>query len=196
MATATKKTTAAPVKKAAKPPTTKKTTTATKSTVKKPGKTTVAPAKRSTVKAPPSVKRAGKTPVAKKSTPAVKATPKRVIRPTIGVNFRPGSDAEVVWGFIQAGGASRKEVQEKIEAHFAGVVTRGGQPKPISTVMNQVIRRAVADGWVFDSTWKMVKPDAAPTAKGPHVKKVKKSTVATPLTAGKRSKSSGTRKIA
>lgn len=163
MATAVKK--AVPINKApARKPTMHKPAKAAKAAPAKAAQKAVKPVKKATAHkvAPTAPKKAQKAtqPPAKKATkrPTMPATPKKVrVRPTYtDMNFRDGSDAAIVWKALQAGGTSRKDVQTRLEEHFADQVTRGGKPKPVSTVMNQVIRRAlqtqkfrVVSAWVI-----------------------------------------------
>lgn len=93
-----------------------------------------------------------------------KATPTR--QRGKGIDFAPGSDLAVVWEEILKGGSSRREVLARIHERFKGATTRGGNPKPAATIMNQVIARALDAGYTVEESWRLVPPsgDAAPFA--------------------------------
>lgn len=130
----------------------KKTTTARKPTVKKaaqkPAKATSAPkGKKTTSTTPKASTRPAK---------AVKKTASKKVTTPMPTNmdFKPGSDTAYIWEEIQKGGASRRDVMDRISQHYAKVTTRGGKPKPVSTVMNYLIRRAIASGkYEIVSSW-------------------------------------------
>jgi hypothetical protein len=73
--------------------------------------------------------------------------------------FRLGSDVSVVLEQLMTGGASKREVASRISKLFAGQQTRGGKPKPVSTIMNQVEGQMKARGFRVESNWRLVAPE-------------------------------------
>lgn len=150
-----------------------------KKAVKKASKKVVAKKKGVKKVAPGVVKKASL------KTTTKKATPKRTLE-DMGVDFAAGSDMAIAWEIIQEGGESRQDVAKKLEAKFGDRTTRNGKPKPISTIMHQVIKRALASGYVMEQQWRMVPgpsttapstSDEATPAKSAPAKKVGKKVV-------------------
>lgn len=83
-----------------------------------------------------------------------KTTPKK--SKGYGVNFREDSDLAIVWEEVQKGGSSRREVAENCRKRFEGRTTASGKPKPVSTLLNQVVSRALASGYVIKESWQIV----------------------------------------
>lgn len=156
-----------------KPSTVKKAvpTKAPQKAVKKTAKPKAHPTK------PPATRKAAKVsqrPPTKKAATSKPATAKKRATPPPPTDmvFRPGSDSQVIWEEILKGGTSRKDVLMRLAAHYSGVTTRGGKPKPISTVMNYLIRRAVQTGkFEVVSSWS-VRPIAGTEEVAPKPAKV------------------------
>lgn len=109
---------------------------------------------------------AAKKIVKKASKPAGKKTADKTKRPpTMSINFTKGTDMQVAWEEALKGGASRSEVSARLAERWADTLTRTGNAKPVSTILNHVVRRARANGYVIEQTWRLVKPDEvdAPT---------------------------------
>jgi hypothetical protein len=90
---------------------------------------------------------------AKKSTGA-----KKPATPTMSIDFQPGTDMYTAFEEMQKGGASRTDVSQRLAEMWSDVKTRNGNTKPVSTIMNHVSRRAKANGWTIEQTWKLVPP--------------------------------------
>lgn len=90
--------------------------------------------------------------------------PRRVAH---GVNFLPGSDFATVFSAMLDGSDSRVAITRSLQDYFSGTQTRGGKPKPVTTIMNSVLTRALDSGYTIDSHWKLIPPaDEAPAKKG------------------------------
>lgn len=165
---------------------------AKKATVKKPAKK---PAKKVEATAP-AKKRVGKRAVGK----TMKGTgtkvggrtlnPKREAvgrRPTTGVDFQEGSDAKTVFEFMLAGGDTRAAITAALQDHYKDQTTRGGQPKPVTTIMNAVLTRALNAGYTIESHWRLVKdPNAKKSTVDKPAKKATKKVAAKATVARKK----------
>lgn len=130
---------------------------------------------------------AGKKKVAKKTTKKVTTGTVERKRPA-GVDFPAGTDMAVVWEQVKKGGESRHEVLENCRQAFNGQTTTSGNPKPVSTILNQVLSRAKEAGYVIKQSWKVIPGDgvkAAPSKKDDSTKKAVKK-AAKPTAKGKK----------
>lgn len=125
------------------------------------------------------VKKAAKKAAGRSKAVATRTAPAKRTE-TQGTNFRPGSDAEFIFHEALKGGTSRQEVVTRVKEHYKEQPTRNGGPKPVSTVLNQVIRRALSTGdYEIVESWKLRKirkpvgdsTSAAPPVKSAPVKK-------------------------
>lgn len=87
--------------------------------------------------------------------------------------FRKGSDISVVLAELLKGGESKHHVATRISEVFEGRQTKGGNPKPVSTVMNQVENLMRARGFQVESSWKLVPPANGIIAKPPRARKAR-----------------------
>lgn len=113
-----------------------------------------------TAKAVPAKKRAVKAPSAAKKTatkPRGTTTTTTKRQPT-GVDFKAGSDMALVWSVIKKGGPTRRDVLQSCREALSATKTRKGGEKPVSTIVNHVLRRAEGSGWTVKSSWKIVPP--------------------------------------
>lgn len=94
---------------------------------------------------------------------ATTTTAKR--RPPVGVDFKAGSDMATVWGVIKKGGATRREVLQNCRDALKDNLTRNGGEKPVSTIVNHVLRRAEGAGYTVKSSWKLMPPATTDTTK-------------------------------
>lgn len=78
-------------------------------------------------------------------------------KPTVGVDFKAGSDSAVVFEAMKAGADSRLTITKSLQEHFSGQKTRGGRDKPVTTVMNAVLERALKAGYEIESSWRLRK---------------------------------------
>jgi hypothetical protein len=95
------------------------------------------------------------------ATPAKKSRTRKPQRPTMTIDFTPGTDMEVAFLEVQKGGASRAEVTKRLAEMWKNHTTRNGNSKPVSTIVNHVVRRARANGFEIEQTWRLVKIDPA-----------------------------------
>lgn len=86
---------------------------------------------------------------------------KRTSAPTMSINFQPGTDMEVAFREVLKGGTSRTDVSQRLAEIWKDTKTRNGNSKPVSTIMNHVVRRAKANGYVIKQTWQLVKADGS-----------------------------------
>lgn len=81
----------------------------------------------------------------------------------IAVSFEPGTDMAVAFEEALKGGASRAEVVMRLKSKWLNHRTRNNRPKPVSTILNYVLRKALANGYVIEQHWRLIKPeDPAP----------------------------------
>lgn len=73
--------------------------------------------------------------------------------------YRMGSDVQVVVEELLKGGADKHDVAQRILNRFGEQTTRSGKPKPVSTIMNQVLEQMLARGFVIKSTWTLAPPE-------------------------------------
>jgi hypothetical protein len=95
----------------------------------------------------------------KPSTSKAPATPAKktaVERNEYGITV--GSDQDIILREMIAGGADKHEIIERCNVLFAGRTTSGGKPKPVSTVVNQLIHAMRAKGFKVESTWRIIPP--------------------------------------
>lgn len=107
------------------------------------------------------VKKAGKKTVKPSkvlSTPKKKAAAKKaaVVGP---LKFAPESDLAIAYEEMLTGGEDRLAVHHRIAERFKDSTTAGGNPKPVSTIMNQVARRAAESGHTVKSEWRLMYPE-------------------------------------
>lgn len=106
--------------------------------------------------------------------------------PTMSIDFHEGTDMKTAFEEVLKGGASRAEVSARLAAMWADNKTRNGNVKPVSTILNHVVRRAKANGYQIVQTWQVVPPNeespvtadltgAPVSTKKPAVKAVKKA---------------------
>jgi hypothetical protein len=72
--------------------------------------------------------------------------------------FRPGSDVAIVLEELIRGGDNKHDVANRIARRLEDRRTKGGNPKPVSTVMNQVQSQMTARGFTVQSGWRLVPP--------------------------------------
>lgn len=72
--------------------------------------------------------------------------------------LRPDSDVAIVLEEMVKGGADKHEVATRLTKRFENSTTKSGKPKPVSTVMNQVIHAFKERGFTVESTWKFLPP--------------------------------------
>ena len=94
----------------------------------------------------------------KKGTTGAKRKPST---PSMSVDFAPGTDMETAFQEVLIGGDSRAAVSHRLAAMWTDTKTRNGNDKPVSTILNHVIRRARANGYEIQQTWKLVKVDGS-----------------------------------
>lgn len=78
------------------------------------------------------------------------------------LNFANGSDMALAFEELQRGGATRTEVNRRIMERFADARTKRGNPKPVTTIVNQVLKRAAENGWTVQAMWHLVPPPTVP----------------------------------
>lgn len=114
------------------------------------------PAKRTKTTAP------SKAPVAKKKAITKNPTTPKVVRQSradkdeFGITV--GSDQSVILAEMVKGGADKHDVIERCVKMFEGQKTSGGKPKPVSTVVNQLLVAFKERGFTVESTWRFVPP--------------------------------------
>jgi hypothetical protein len=69
-----------------------------------------------------------------------------------------GTDQSIILEEMIKGGADKHAIIERCNERFAGQTTSGGKPKPVSTVVNQLIHAMTARGFTVESTWRFVPP--------------------------------------
>lgn len=117
------------------------------------------------------MKKAGATPSAKVAKSVAKRAAKKATKtstPTMSIDFQEGTDMFTAFEEMQKGGTSRTDVSRRLAELWRETKTRNGNDKPVSTIMNHVSRRAKANGWTIEQTWKLVPPadsDVTKTAK-------------------------------
>lgn len=91
---------------------------------------------------------------------AVTAKPRKQQKPreSRGMKFNVGSDMALAFEELQRGGQTRTEVNARIMERFGETKTRAGNPKPVTTIVNQVLRRALENGWTVEASWRLVQP--------------------------------------
>lgn len=77
--------------------------------------------------------------------------------PSNSIDFTPGTDMATAFEEVLAGGESRADVSHRLADRWKDNKTRNGNDKPVSTILNHVIRRAKANGYEIVQTWKLVK---------------------------------------
>lgn len=112
-------------------------------------------------KAMKTVKKAVKTSKATSAPQTMKRKRKNTL-PT--GDFNPDTDMYVAFQEALAGGDSRTDVTRRLASKWEGVTTRNDKPKPVSTIMNHVVRRALANGYRVEQYWRLVKDDSAKSA--------------------------------
>lgn len=124
-----------------------------KSLRKKTGAST-APAVKAT--APAASKKVRKATKVTKTTTKVAPRTRRKSDPQ-DVNFTPGTDMAVAFEEVLKGGGSRADVSHRLSSMWSGSKTRNGNSKPVSTILNHVIRRALSTGkYEIRQEWKLV----------------------------------------
>jgi hypothetical protein len=106
----------------------------------------------------PAVK-AVKKPARTKTTKSSAAPAKRKSSPSTSVDFAAGTDMHTAFEEVLRGGASRAEVSKRLADMWKEAKTRNGNDKPVSTILNHVIRRARMNGYEVQQTWQLVKKD-------------------------------------
>lgn len=121
------------------------------------------------------VARVGKTTTLKAKTKAgrkiSKATAKTVKTtrtrkpgtPSTSINFAEGTDMATAFEEVKKGGVSRSAVAARLTAMWKDNKTRSGNAKPVSTIINHVVRRAKENGYAIKQTWQLVKADEIDT---------------------------------
>lgn len=138
------------------------------------------------VKKPTTTKGKSTTVPTKKTAKKRKATTSRA---KAGVDFPVGSDMAVVFEEVCQGGSSRRDVLERIRQRFDGKTTASGNPKPASTILNQVVTRAKNAGFEIEETWRVVPTKTTSTVKPSKVDgKPKGKAVKKPGLKGKKTK--------
>jgi hypothetical protein len=99
----------------------------------------------------------------KTTTDGTEPRPKRKYKPSMSIDFQPGSDMYIAFQEVQKGGESRQAVGHRLQEMWTDHKTRNNKPKPVSTIMNHVVRRAKANGYRVEQTWRLVKDDGSPT---------------------------------
>lgn len=84
---------------------------------------------------------------------------KRTSAPTMSINFHEGTDMAIAFAEILKGGTSRSDVSQRLAKIWENTKTRNGNSKPVSTIMNHVVRRAKANGYRIEQSWRLVKDD-------------------------------------
>lgn len=87
-----------------------------------------------------------------------------------------GTDQSIILAEMVQGGESKHAIIERCNTLFDGKVTTGGKPKPISTIVNQLVHLMAARGYTIESTWKLV-PPAPGTVIAPIARKARKASV-------------------
>lgn len=113
----------------------------------------------------PAAKKIVKRSAAPATTPTKKVAKKRRNTVPSNVDFDPDTDMGKAWEEIKKGGESRTDVMHRVRAALDGTTTRSGNPKPVPTIMNHVMRRARAAGYEVVQSWSLkLNPDAVPPA--------------------------------
>jgi hypothetical protein len=98
------------------------------------------------------------------------------VQPSMSINFAEGTDMRTALEEVMKGGSSRGEVAQRLAEMWKDTPTRTGKEKPVSTIINHVVRRAKMNGYDIEQTWKLVKVDEdAPDPTPRNSKKVTKS---------------------
>jgi hypothetical protein len=103
--------------------------------------------------------------------------------PSMSINFGEGTDMKVAFEEALRGGSSRSDVTNRLAEMWKDHKTRSGKDKPVSTVINHVVRRARENGYEIQQTWKLVKVDdssAAEQTQLPGTRKIARKTIRKP----------------
>lgn len=132
------------------------TKSATKPTARKTASTR-STAKPAAKRAP--AKKAAKTRAAAKATPeaGTKRSPRVYDKGVHG--FVKGTDQAKIADLLIKGGAGRADIVEKAKEVIDGT-NRNGNPKPVGTMVSNVIRKLQDNGYVVKETIKATKPKA------------------------------------
>jgi hypothetical protein len=84
-----------------------------------------------------------------------------------GVDFVAGSDMETAFKAVLEGGESRAAVAHRLAEIWKDTPTRNNGPKPVSTIINHVVRRALASGYKLVQSWQIVPGDDVPALPKP-----------------------------
>jgi hypothetical protein len=66
------------------------------------------------------------------------------------------SDLAIAMRELLVGGETRQEVMHRVTQLLQGSQTRGGKPKPVSTIINHALNRALAHGYKVEASWRLV----------------------------------------
>lgn len=86
---------------------------------------------------------------------------KKRAAPSMSIHFAEGTDMRTALEEIIKGGGSRGDVASRLTEMWKEHPTRTGREKPVSTIINHVVRRALANGYVIEQQWRLVKADGS-----------------------------------
>ena len=107
----------------------------------------------------PVVKVATPEPVKPKRSKAIKQDRiQREVNPATG--YVKGTDGDIIASELLAGGASRREIGDRIEKKI-NLITRNGTEKQVMNLIAGVLRRMQIEGYTVESSFKVLPPTPA-----------------------------------